>query len=237
MVPFGQPLIAQGIAKMSIALDAALFLREQKESNPLTLSERGLLFTLLFRVGSNPFSWVSQETLCIELDLADSNLRSQLKKIVDKGFIEIMKDPNDKRKNLYRPADFLINYHQLPNRTSSKKYRSKSGGNLRDTARNQAVNTARNQAVLSKKKSEETLEPPKPEKIKNFPKGNRNNKKENKSNGFVTRRLITQKSWSSRNKAKSHESVETERKPRSKEAQKAWLEVMSKVKGKRLVCE
>ncbi len=113
---------------MSIALDAALFLREQKESKPLTLSERGLLFTLLFRVGSNPFAWVSQETLCTELDLADSNLRTQIKKIAQKGYIEIMKDPKDKRKNLYRPAEFLINYHQIPNRTSTKKYRSKSGG-------------------------------------------------------------------------------------------------------------
>ena len=115
---------------MSIALDAALYLREQKELKPLTLSERGLLFTLLFRVGSNPFAWVSQETLCTELDLADSNLRNQIKKIVAKGYIEVMKDPKDKRKNLYRPAEFLINYHQITNREPTKKYRSKTGGNF-----------------------------------------------------------------------------------------------------------
>lgn len=110
---------------MSIALDLALFLREQKLDKPLTLTERGLLFSLMFRIGSNPFTWISQDQLAIEADITERNVKRLMSSIKAKGFIEILQDPKDKRKNLYRPAEFLINYHQKNNRVQTKKYRSK----------------------------------------------------------------------------------------------------------------
>lgn len=129
---------------MSIALDAALYLREQKISKPLTLTERGLLFTLLFRVGSNPFAWVSQETLSIESDTDLRSVKRLLGKISKKGFIEVSSNPKDKRKNLYRPAEFLINYHQLRNREQTKEYRAKLPPNLEDRGQNYPLNTGQN---------------------------------------------------------------------------------------------
>lgn len=110
---------------MSIALDTALYLREQKSSDPLTLEERGVLFTLMFRVGSNPFTWISQEALAIELDVSLRQLKRHLKSLIKKSYIEEMDDPKDKRKNLYRPAEFLINYHQQQDRKPTKSYPQK----------------------------------------------------------------------------------------------------------------
>src|ERR1700689_135070 len=144
---------------MSVALDTALYIREQKLSNPLTLAERGVLFTLMFRVGSNPHTWVSQKDLCIELDITDRPLRHQLKKLEKKGLLVSMSDADDKRKNLYRPAEFLINYHQNPKKNptksypqkarNTKKYRSKTAGTLQDTGRKQPVYTGRKQPVIN----------------------------------------------------------------------------------------
>jgi hypothetical protein len=110
---------------MSIALDTALYLREQKSSDPLTLEERGVLFTLMFRVGSNPFTWISQESLAIELDVSLRQLKRHLKSLIKKSYLEEMDDPKDKRKNLYRPAEFLINYHQQQERKPTKSYPQK----------------------------------------------------------------------------------------------------------------
>lgn len=132
---------------MSIALDTALYLREQKSENPLTVSERGALLTLMFRVGSNPFSWVSQETLAIELDITERNVRRYMKGIKEKGYIDITHDPHDKRKNLYRPAKFLINYHQQNSRAQTKKYRSKLSCNSKNTGQNYPINTGQNYPI------------------------------------------------------------------------------------------
>jgi len=104
---------------MSISLDLALYLREQKDSD-LTLCERGVLFTLFFRVGSNAFSWISQEVLADELQISARQLKRQIQSLLKKGFIQVLHDPKDLRKNLYRPANFLINYHQNPNRKTTK---------------------------------------------------------------------------------------------------------------------
>ena len=88
-----------------------------------------------------------------------------MKKIQTEGLISIQEDPKDKRKNIYRPAEFLINYHQskfinspvdnskkYPSKLggNSKKNRSKLGGTFGDTAQNQAV-------LLNKKTSEDQL--------------------------------------------------------------------------------
>jgi len=151
---------------MSIALDTALYLREVQLEKPLSLTERGLLFTILFRVGSNPFSWISQSVLATELDLDERNIRTIMKKLINKNLIEVSKDPTDKRKNLYRPAAFLINYHQQNNRKVTKKYRAKSTGiskNIsKNTGRNHPVlleDTGRNHPVLLEEKSSKTPVP------------------------------------------------------------------------------
>lgn len=103
---------------MSIALDLALFLRENNLLDPqgqkihVSSSLRGFLFTLMFRVGSNPYTWIPQEELALELDMTIDGLKKITPKMLETGLIEITQNPNDKRKNCYRPADFLINYHQ-----------------------------------------------------------------------------------------------------------------------------
>jgi DNA-binding MarR family transcriptional regulator len=134
---------------MSIALDAALYLREQKLTNPLTVSERGMLFTLLFRVGSNPFTWISQASLATELDIDIKNVQRTMKRIANKGLIEVQKDTNDKRKNLYRPAEFLINYHQQNHRECTKKYGTKSSPNIEDRGQNRPINRGQNRPILN----------------------------------------------------------------------------------------
>ena len=126
---------------MSIALDTALYIREQKSSNPLTLSERGALFTLLFRIGSNATSWVSQETLALELDITERYVITLMQNISEKGYIKIKQNPKDKRKNIYSPAKFLINYHQLQNRAQTKKYRNNCSPNLNNTRTTVHLNT------------------------------------------------------------------------------------------------
>ena len=140
---------------MSIALDLALYIREQKLDKPLTTSERGVLFTLFFRVGSNPFTWISQKQLAIELDIIERNVRKLMSSIKTKGFIEISSDPKDKRKNLYRPSEFLINYHQQAKRVQTKEYRSKSTYTFENTGQNRPVNTGQNRPVLSCAQSSE----------------------------------------------------------------------------------
>jgi len=156
---------------MSIALDLALFLREQKTLKPLTLTERGLLFTLFFRVGSNPNTWVSQETLAMELDIVERNVRRLLSSIQKKGYIETQQKYSDKRKNEYRPAEFLINYHQQINRLPTKKYRSKLSSISKNTGQNYPVNTGQNYPLSNNAKTVETLIDTTLNKIATSPKG------------------------------------------------------------------
>lgn len=115
---------------MSIALDLALFLRENhlldSKAQKITISSslRGFLFTLMFRVGSNPYSWIPQEELALEMDMTIDGLKKITAKVVETGLIEIGQNPHDKRKNCYRPAEFLINYHQSRREKSGYKCRS-----------------------------------------------------------------------------------------------------------------
>lgn len=81
-----------------------------------------------------------------------------MKKIEQKGFIQIGKDHKDKRKLLYRPADFMINYHQNPNRKVTKKYVDKS----KDTGQNYPVllgDTGQNYPVLLEEKNAQSHVP------------------------------------------------------------------------------
>lgn len=134
---------------MSVALDTAMYLREQLLDNPLTLTERGILFTLMFRVGGNPFTWVSQESLAEECDIIERNVRRLMAQLSLKGFVEIEKNTKDKRKNLYKPAEFLINYHQIPNRNPTKKYRSKLTSITKDIGQNRPINTGQYYPVIN----------------------------------------------------------------------------------------
>jgi DNA-binding MarR family transcriptional regulator len=118
---------------MSIALDTALYIRENevyyidknRKSHYLTASDRGYLFTLMFRVGSNPFTWISQEELAFEMGVTARPLKAALSKLFKLGLIVIEIDPQDRRKNRYRPADKLIDYHQK-NRINTKKLTKQS---------------------------------------------------------------------------------------------------------------
>ncbi len=170
----------QGNIKMSIALDAALYLREQKLPQPLTLTERGLLFTLLFRVGSNPFAWVSQETLAIETDTDLRSVNIRLGQIVSKGLIEIVKNPKDKRKNLYRPAVFLINYHQRRNRAQNKEYMTKRSCNSENTRSKDHVNTRSKDHLSNDAQKPKSLEYQGLPGFAQMPKGTKQNNKKSK---------------------------------------------------------
>jgi DNA-binding MarR family transcriptional regulator len=96
---------------MSLALDIALYTRENKIDG-LTLSDRGFLYTLAFRCGSNPFTWVTQKELAFELDIHERKIRQHISKLKKLGLIESRPDPKDKRRNITKPSQFLINYHQ-----------------------------------------------------------------------------------------------------------------------------
>jgi DNA-binding MarR family transcriptional regulator len=112
---------------MSISLDVALYLREQCQGKNITLADRGVLLTLMFRVGSNPFTWISQNELAKELDCSESTLRRHLKNLVKSGLILIDRDKKNKSCNCYRPSPHLINYHQN-NRNEQKNHQSELNG-------------------------------------------------------------------------------------------------------------
>lgn len=133
---------------MSIALDLALFIRDFECEFPLSLSNLGVAYTLAFRIGSNPFTWISQENLAKELRLHETNVRIHCKKLVETGILLIKKDTDDKRKNLYSFNSALINYHQK-SEDERKKYRAKLLGIIGDTERNHPVNTERNHPVIN----------------------------------------------------------------------------------------
>lgn len=144
---------------MSISLDVSLYIRDHNEELNLSAAERGVLFTLAFRIGSNPFTWISQKNLADELLMHETNLRIHVNKLVDKKLLVIEKDPKDKRKNRYRPDEKLINYHQKRRYAQidcSENYRAKSLGNLNNTERNHSVNTERNHPVINCTISSET---------------------------------------------------------------------------------
>lgn len=108
---------------MSMLLDLGLFLREnnvirldkktgEKIIIPISATLRGFLFTIACRIGSDPYSWVSQETLAEELGMSVIGIKKLSKKASETNLIEVIPNPSDKRKRMYRPAKFLVNYTQ-----------------------------------------------------------------------------------------------------------------------------
>lgn len=137
---------------MSISLDIALYLRDNgRKFKKLSLSDRAVLFTLAFRVGSNATTWISQRSLASELCIEDRNLRNHMYNLSKLGLIVIKKSKKDKRKLEYSIASFLINYHQAT-RIVDEKYRMKSSDTLENSGRNHPVflsDTGRNHPVIN----------------------------------------------------------------------------------------
>ena len=135
---------------MIVGLDLALYARENdisaidprtKKQITLTPSLRGYAFTLMFRIGSNSHSWISQREWADEMGVDVRNLREAVYLLELLKIIEVMVDPKDKRNRFYRPHKKLINYHlkgrtntkklstEKPSRvTNEKKYRTKTSG-------------------------------------------------------------------------------------------------------------
>lgn len=97
---------------MSLALDVALYLRDNQGKIKISPGERGVLFTLSFRIGSRSYTWVSQKSLSKELQISERNLIRYLSSLKKLKLIQQNKNSSDKRKNLYRAHKRLVNYHQ-----------------------------------------------------------------------------------------------------------------------------
>jgi len=165
---------------MSIAVDLGLFLRNSLSKLGLSLTQRGVLFTLAIRVGNNATTWVSQETLAIELGVNERNARQNMSKIKTTKLVLVEQQKGDKRRNQYSFNPLLINYHQLndtekaavhkklgdvylpikESKSHDKKriYRSKSSANNRDRGRNHPVHRGRNHPVVDEAKNPEALD-------------------------------------------------------------------------------
>lgn len=137
---------------MSISLDIALYLRDHgRRFKGLSVGDRGVLFTLAFRVGSNSTTWISQRVLSQELCIHETNLRKHLSNLEKFGLIEIKNGSKDKRKREYKIAEILTNYHQA-SRICEKNYQAKSLGNFKSIERNHSVfleSTERNRSIIS----------------------------------------------------------------------------------------
>lgn len=130
---------------MSISLDLALFLRDNNHQLKLSTSDIGVAFVFAFRIGSNPFTWVSQEQLASELGITERGVRKAANRL--NKLIIVEKSSTDKRKNIYRFQEFLINYHQLS--TEEKKYRNKSSGIFENRGTKVPVNRGTKVPVIS----------------------------------------------------------------------------------------
>jgi len=160
---------------MSIALDLGLFFRNSKTKLGLSLTQRAILFTLAFRVGSNPKTWIKQTTLAMELGIEERNVKENLAKIKPTGILLIDRQKSDARKNIYRFVDILFNYHQMSDDQKSKVHaafndeilinpvdNSKNRGrnhhlSLENRGRNHHLNRGRNHHLSP---DEKTLESP-----------------------------------------------------------------------------
>ena len=96
---------------MSLALDLALFFRNSKTKLGLSLSARGIVFTLAFRVGSNSNTWISAEVLAQECGVLRQNLHQPLDNIIATKLVKRKPNNKDKRKNTYSFNELIVNYH------------------------------------------------------------------------------------------------------------------------------
>lgn len=159
---------------MSILFDLQLFFRNSKTKLGLSLTHRGLLSALAFRIGSNATTWLKQSTLAKEVGVDESNIRDHMVKIQLSGLIIIDKQKSDKRKLQYKInpiiRDYSIKndqekisihealgdeYHHL-SVNSTKKYQAKSPDIEENTRRNHLVSTRRNHLVNSYTMAPET---------------------------------------------------------------------------------
>ena len=167
---------------MSIAVDLGLFLRNSLSKLGLSLTQRGVLFTLAIRVGNNASTWISQETLAIELGIIERNVRQNMSKIKPTKLILVEQQKGDKRKNQYSFNPLLFNYHQLSDKekaavhkklgdvylpigqsntcVNKRKCRSKSAANNQDRGRNRPVDRGRNRPVVEESKTYEAIDTP-----------------------------------------------------------------------------
>lgn len=177
---------------MSLALDLGLFLRNSKTKLGLTLSRRGLLFTLAIRIGNNNSTWIKQETLSKEVGVEESSVRKSMANIRKTKIILVEKQKQDKRKNVYRFNPILINYHLMNDEekskvhdffddeftpshgpklsTKTKKYQAILPGNSGDTAQNCLVNTAQNCAINNESPPPSAQQPRGLDDVENRPK-------------------------------------------------------------------
>lgn len=127
---------------MSIALDLNLYIRDHNIELPLAL--QGFLYSMAFYVGSNAIAWVSQDEISKHLGIALRTVRHNIKLASETELLIIERNPMNKSKNVYRFANFLINYHQnrsvdnLPGNTTNRqkiagvsgKHRQKIAGDI-----------------------------------------------------------------------------------------------------------
>lgn len=165
---------------MSIAVDLGLFLRNSKTKLGLSLTHRGLLFTLAIRIGNNAYTWIKQDTLANEAGIDIKNLQDHLKKIQASGILLIERQSSDKRKNQYKFNPSIVNYHLLSESEKQKVHLllkdeyhpqtgpklstgGKNGGrkvppNFGDRGENHPLNTGVNHPAIQKEKNLGELE-------------------------------------------------------------------------------
>jgi hypothetical protein len=105
---------------MSVSLDFALFMRNSKTKLGLSLSARAIIYTLAFRIGSRPNTWVSHNALALECGLHKQNLTDPIKKILLTNILKSKKNLKDKRKSLYAFNSMIKNYHQMTDKDKIK---------------------------------------------------------------------------------------------------------------------
>ncbi len=184
---------------MSLALDLGLFFRNSKTKLGLSLTHRGLLFTLAIRIGNNSNTWIKQDSLANEANIDERNIRENMEKIKSTGIIIVEKQKHDKRRNMYKFNQLIINYHLLNDEekhrahealgdeciiqkspklsTGSKKYQTKSSGNSKNTGQNHPLNTGQNHPVHPGPKNPADLLPRGLHDLSTFPKAKEKSKK------------------------------------------------------------
>jgi len=124
---------------MSIALDIALYLRDHgRNLKGLSAADRGVLYTLAFRIGTKIYTWISQASLANELCMSTRNIRDYLRNLERFGLIITRKSKKDSRKLEYRISEFVHNYHQN-SRVCEKNYRKDCSGIYKDSGTNVPV--------------------------------------------------------------------------------------------------
>lgn len=143
---------------MSLALDLALFLRNSKTKLDLSVTNIAVAYTLAFRVGTNTSSWVSQETLALELGIEEKNISIHCLKLVQSKLVNVTKHKKDKRRNVYNFSTSIMNYHSM-NDAQKRKCHTKLGDIFLDRPQNQGLYKPRNHGLPDDAQTLAALEP------------------------------------------------------------------------------